>query len=228
MTSPTDDEWWKGPVADEPAEVAFRDREIQFTGRVWSIASDTVEFSTGPAVRDIVLHPGAVAVMAVDDRDRVLLIRQYRHPVGMWLFEPPAGLLDEPGEHPWNTAERELAEEAGFRARTWHVLLDTYLTPGGSSEAIRIYLARDLEPLIGGREHTGEAEEAHLPRVWVPLDEAVGLVMSGAIGSPTSVLGILALQAARVNGWDALRSPDTTWPARDALVASDRLPAHLR
>lgn len=227
MTFVTDDEWWLGPIADEQGDVPFHDRKIRFTGRVWSIASDVVEFPGGSAERDIVLHPGAVAVMAVDDDDRVLLIRQYRHPVGMWLFEPPAGLLDVAGEHPWRTAQRELAEEAGFVADRWQVLVDAYLTPGGSSEAIRIYLARGLRAISGGREHTGEAEEALLPRVWVPLEQGVELVLSGAIGSPTSILGLLALRAAQAGGWVGLRPADAPWPARDCLLASDRLPADL-
>jgi 8-oxo-dGDP phosphatase len=81
-------------------------------------------------------------VIALDEMDRVLLIRQYRHPVGMWLLEPPAGLLDVTGEQPWVTAQRELAEEAGYEARTWAVLVDLLNSPGGSSEAIRVFLAR--------------------------------------------------------------------------------------
>lgn len=226
--TPGDGEWWSGPVVDEVGSVGFHDRQIAFAGRIWSIARDSVEFPTGVAVRDVVLHPGAVAVMALDDQDRILLIRQYRHPVGMWLFEPPAGLLDAPGEHPWHTAQRELAEETGFEAARWNVLVDTYLTPGGSSEAIRIYLARELTELPDGRPHTGEAEEAHLPRVWVPLDDAVDLVQRGAIGSPTAVLGILALAAGRDGEWSGLRDPESAWPARDRLIAAHRLPGDLR
>mgnify|MGYP006290715927 CR=1 FL=1 len=221
-------ERWDGPVGDTPGDLGFTDRQVRFAGRIWSVATDVVHFASGDAARDVLLHPGAVAVMALDDEERVLLIRQYRHPVGAWLFEPPAGLLDAPGEHPWHTAQRELAEEAGYQARSWHALLDTYLTPGGSSEAIRIYLARDVHPLEGGRIHTGEAEEAHLPRVWVRLDEAVELVLGGRIGSPTAVLGILARQAARARGWQDLRDAETPWPARDALIASSRLPSDLR
>jgi ADP-ribose pyrophosphatase len=141
----------------------------------------------------------------------------------MSLFEPPAGLLDVPGEPPWQTAARELAEEAGYRAHTWHTLVDMLNSPGGSSEAIRVYLARDLEPLPGGREHTGEAEEGHLPRAWVPLDEAVGLVLSGAVQSPSAVCGILAAARARDEGWGSLRPREAPWTSRVALEAQDRL-----
>jgi ADP-ribose pyrophosphatase len=137
-------EEWVGPVADSGDPLPAGNREVRFDGRVWSVISDDVQFDTTTATRDVIIHPGAVAILAMDHADRVLLIRQYRHPVGRWLFEPPAGLLDEPGEPALATAQRELAEEAGFTAATWRVLLDMYLSPGGSSEAIRIYLARDL------------------------------------------------------------------------------------
>ena len=174
--------------------------------------------------RDVQLHPGAVAVIALDDDNRVLLIRQYRHPVGMFLFEPPAGLLDVAGEDPLNTARRELAEEAGVTAQQWRVLVDLFNSPGGSSEAIRIYLAQDLEALPEGRPATGEAEEAHLPQAWVPLADAVELVLSGAVGSPTAVAGILAVQAAISGAGDELREADAVWPARSWLESAARLP----
>ena len=157
------------------------------------------------------------------DADRVLLIRQYRHPVAMALFEPPAGLLDIPGETPWGTAARELAEEAGYRAGTWHTLVDMLNSPGGSSEAIRGYLARDLHALPEGRPHTGEAEEGHLPRAWVPLDEAVGLVLAGTIQSPSAVCGILAAARARDAQWRPLRPFDAPWASRATLEAADRV-----
>jgi ADP-ribose pyrophosphatase len=159
----------------------------------------------------------------MDDSERVLLIRQYRHPVGRWLFEPPAGLLDAAGEAPWLTAQRELAEEAGYEARRLDVLVDLYTSPGGLSEAIRIYLARGLSSLPAGRPHTGEAEEAHLPRAWVPLDEARDLVMSGAVGSPTAVSGILAAWTSRADNWSSLRPADAPWPARDRLMETERV-----
>lgn len=216
-------EEWVGPVADSGDPLPAGHRVVRFDGRIWSVVSDEVEFDGSTAIRDVVIHPGAVAILALDDADRVLLIRQYRHPVGRWLFEPPAGLLDEPGEAALATAARELAEESGFEAGTWHVLLDMYLSPGGSSEAIRIYLARDLVELPGGRPRTGEAEEQHLPRAWVHLDEARDLVLAGRLGSPSGVAGILAAWAARASGWSGLRPADAPWLARDLLVASDRV-----
>jgi 8-oxo-dGDP phosphatase len=219
----SDSEEWSGPVADSGSPLPVVDRFTRFEGHVWSIVSEDVDFGASVARRDVLVHPGAVAVIALDDRDRVLLIRQYRHPVGRWLFEPPAGLLDAAGEAAWRTAERELAEETGFRATDWHVLLDLYLSPGGSSEAIRVFLARGLEPLPDGRPHTGEAEEAHLPRAWVDLDEARDLVLSGALGSPSGVAGILAAWTMRAQAWQGLRPADAPWPARAELEATGRV-----
>lgn len=217
------DEDWTGPVADAFAPLPARAQQQQFSGRIWSVVSEDVEFETGTARRDVQRHLGAVAVIALDDDERVLLIRQYRHPVGAWLFEPPAGLLDVPGESPWDTARRELAEEAGYRADTWHTLVDLLNSPGGSSEAIRIYLARGLHMLPAGRLQTGEMEEHHLPRVWVPLHQAVALVLTSAIGSPSAVAGVLALSAVLPDGLDGLRPADAPWPMRDHLRATDRI-----
>jgi len=173
--------------------------------------------------RDVLIHPGAVVVIAVDDDDRVLLIRQYRHPIAMMVFEPPAGLLDVAGEPAHVTAARELAEESGYSAARWQVLVDFFNSPGGSSEAIRVFLARNLSEIPGGRPATGEAEEAHLPRVWVPIDEAVDLILSGGLGSPSAVVGILAAKAARARGWDSLRPADAPWQVRDHLLRESRV-----
>lgn len=220
-----DGEEWNGPVHDTAAEREILESHERFTGRIWSVRSDLVQFDEhGIATRDVLLHPGAVAIIALDEQDRVLLIRQYRHPVAMMLFEPPAGLLDHAGEPPHLTAARELAEESGYEAARWDVLVDLLNSPGGSSEAIRVYLARELSMLPGGRELTGEAEEAHLPRVWVPLDEARDLVLTGALGSPSAVCGILAAVAARDGGWATLRPVNSTWPARERVREAGRLP----
>ena len=217
------DEEWVGDVADalEPRQIVKS--TSQFTGRIWSVRTDTVNFGGQLIERDILLHLGAVAIIAIDDQDRVLLIRQYRHPVAMALFEPPAGLLDIPGEQPQVTAARELAEESGFQAETWQVLVDFLNSPGGSSEGIRVYLARGLTPLDGGRPATGEAEEVFLPRVWVPLAMAKDLVLSGAISSPSAVCGILAAWAERDTGWANLRPADAPWPVRATLLEQGRV-----
>ena len=222
MTAPAD-EVWTGPVADALDFRPVHESHTSVEGYVWNVVTETMDFDGTLVKRDIIIHPGAVAVIALDGQDRVLLIRQYRHAVGQQLFEPPAGLIDKPGEPPWLTAARELAEEAGYTATQWDVLVDVYLTPGGSSEAIRIYLARDLTEIASGRILTGEAEEQHLPRVFVPLDEACELVLSGAIGSASASIGVLAAHAARAKGWNTLRPCDAPWPARDALQSISRV-----
>jgi ADP-ribose pyrophosphatase len=161
------------------------------------------------AERDVVLHPGAVAALALDDADRVLMIRQYRHPVGHLLWEIPAGLRDVDGEDPWVTARRELAEEAGYRARDWRVLADYYSSPGFSTERLRIYLARDLEVVPEAeRDFVPEAEEAHLLTAWLPLVEGVRKVLAGELHNGVAALAILAGYAARSEGFDRLRPAD--------------------
>lgn len=222
MTSDRSEEW-SGPVRDAPFTNEVSASEQVYAGHVWSVRRDAVDFSGSVHQRDVLIHPGAVAVIALDEHDRVLLIRQYRHPVAMLLFEPPAGLLDVAGEPAWRTAARELAEESGYEADEWHVLVDLFNSPGGSSEAIRVFLARGLSVIEGGRQATGEAEESFLPRAWVPLDEAVSLVLSGGIGSPSAVCGILAAHEARARGWTTLRPADAPWATRDNLVEHGRV-----
>jgi len=208
-----DDEVWRGEVRDayDPGELL--DRAIRYDGRIWSVVTESVRLPDGMVVeRDIVDHPGAVGIVALDSDDRVLLIRQYRQPVGGYLFELPAGLRDVAGEHPLATAQRELMEEAGYSAASWHVLVDFFNSPGGSTEAFRCYLARDLVEVDGGRPRTGEAEEAHLPRAWMDLDAAVDLILRGALHNPTTVTGLLAAAAARDRDWRTLRpAGDDMW-----------------
>ncbi len=191
-------------------------------GRVWDVHRDTVDLGDGQTVvRDFVAHPGAVAVLALDDRDRVFLLRQYRHPVAASLWEPVAGLLDVADESPGAGAARELVEEAGLTAAEWHTLVDFETSPGGSSETLRVFLARDLAPVPGGRP-VGEGEERDLPFTWVPLDLAVDLVLAGRLTSPSTVVGVLAARAARDSRWASLRPVDAPWPARERVVAAGR------
>ena len=187
----------------------------RFEGRVWSVRTDTVELGDGQTVhRDVVDHPGAVGVIALDGQERVLLVRQYRHPVASLLWEPPAGLLDVEGEEPLAAAQRELYEEAGQRADEWAVLVDFYNSPGGSDEAFRCYLARGLHAVPAEERHAGEGEERDMPTAWLPLDEAVGKVLAGELHNPTAVAGVLAAAAARSRGWAGLRPAHAPWPHR--------------
>lgn len=208
-------------MEDVPASYEVTVSELVYrSGRVIDVRRDTVTMPGGSvATRDVVQHPGAVGVIALDDADRVLLLRQYRHPVGLLLWEPPAGLLDEPGEDPLETAKRELFEEAHHRAQEWRVLLDVFTSPGMSSEAVRIYLARDTAPADGPR-HEGEHEEADMPIEWVALEEVVGLLASGALHNPLTAMGVLAAVAARDAGWSTLRPADAPWPQMGAFRGS--------
>jgi 8-oxo-dGDP phosphatase len=182
------------------------------SGRVIDLRRDVVTMPSGStAERDVVQHPGAVGVLALDEAGRVLLLRQYRHPVRQLLWEPPAGLLDEPGEDPLVAAKRELHEEAHVRAQRWDVLLDIFTSPGMSSEAVRLYLARDVAPSDEPR-HEGEDEEADMPVEWVHIDEAVRLVFAGALHNPLTAMGVLATAYARADGFASLRPADAPWP----------------
>ena len=194
-------------VADAPAERALLGTELVHDGMIWDVVRDTVDLGgSGTVRREYVRHPGAVAVIALDDEDRVLLLRQYRHPVRQELWEPPAGLLDVPGEDLQAAAARELAEEADLVARSWWVLADYFSSPGGSDEALRIFLARDLAPVADGARHVREAEERDIVPRWVPLDEAVEAVLSGAVRNPSTVVGVLAAQVSRSRGWAGLQA----------------------
>jgi 8-oxo-dGDP phosphatase len=162
------------------------------------------------AEREVVLHPGAVGVLALDDTDRILLIRQYRHPVGRLLWEIPAGLRDVAGEDPFRTAQRELLEEAGYRARDWRVLADYFSSPGFSTERLRVYLARDLELVPAAeRDFVPHDEEAFLVTSWLPLEAAAAKVFAGELHNGVTALGILAGYAARSGGFARLRPADS-------------------
>jgi len=193
-------------LADVPAPRPVLESELVHRGMVWDLRRDTVDLGAeGTVRREYLDHPGAVAVMVLDDDERVFLLRQYRHPVRRELWEPPAGLRDAPGEDPLDTAARELAEEADLRAARWDVLLDMFTSPGGSSESIRVYLARSLSEVPADERYGRTAEEAEMRGRWWSLDEACDAVMTGRIASPTAVSGLLALDRARRAGWVSLR-----------------------
>jgi 8-oxo-dGTP pyrophosphatase MutT (NUDIX family) len=201
-------------VHDEPADLPVLGSEQVHDGLVWDVRRDRVDLGHGVVTREVLVHTGAVGVVALDDEERVLLLRQYRHPVGHYLWEPPAGLLDVPGEDALVTARRELAEEADLVADDWHVLVDFFNSPGGSTESFRCYLARRLSSVPEDERHERADEERDMAAVWVPLDEARDLVLAGRLHNPTAVNGILAACAARDAGWATLRPADAPWPER--------------
>lgn len=183
---------WTGEVVDVPFAHPLVDRVRQFTGRVVSVDTDEVSIGKQRVKRDVVRHPGAAAVVAINDAREVLLVRQYRHPVQHLLWEIPAGLLDVDGEDPLECARRELLEEGGATAAHYEPLLTLYVTPGGSDEVIYVYLARDIQMSASGRVMTGEAEEEDMPQVWLPLQQAVEAVLQGNIRNNITVAAILA------------------------------------
>jgi ADP-ribose pyrophosphatase len=202
-------------VGDEQAELDVVESEVVLHGLVWDVRRDTVRLDDGQQVtRDVVVHTGAVGVVALDEQERVLLLRQYRHPVRSYLWEPPAGLLDVEGETALECAQRELAEEAHLIADEWHVLVDFYNSPGGSEESFRCFLARGLRPVPESDRHEGEGEERDMPLRWVPLDQARDLVLAGRLHNPTAVCGILAAHDSRERGWATLRDGDAGWLER--------------
>lgn len=172
--------------------------EDVYDGRVISLRRDTVAMpGGGDSVREVVSHPGAVAVVAVDDDGRVVLLRQYRHPVGRYLWELPAGLRDADGEPPLETAKRELAEEVQLAAERWSLLTTTYSTPGFCDELVLVYLAEGLRDVARPDGFTVEHEELDMTIERVPLADAVQRVFDGDIRNSAAVIGLLAAAQAR-------------------------------
>ncbi|MEU3476315.1 NUDIX hydrolase [Rhodococcus sp. NPDC006774] len=190
-------------------EFTTLDSSVPYSGEILALRLDQVAMPNGrQAEREVIEHHGAVGILAVDDQDRVVMIEQYRHPVGRRLWELPAGLLDEPGERPVLAAQRELAEETGLAARTWSVLVDVLASPGFTDEAVRIFLAQGLTEVDRPEAHD---EEADIELSYVPMDEAVRRALSGEIVNASAVAGVLAFAAARATGTE-LRPADAPWP----------------
>ncbi|MGL5829326.1 MAG: NUDIX domain-containing protein [Angustibacter sp.] len=200
-------------LADVLGERPVRSREERYRGSFWSIRRDRVDLGpAGEVTREVLDHPGAVAVLALDENDRVPLVLQYRHPARMRMWELPAGLLDVPEESPVLAAQRELAEEADLLAESWHTLLDWQLTPGGSTEAMRCFVARGLSEVPAEQRHRRTEEEADMPVRWFPLDEIRDAILAGRLHNPSVVTGVLAACAARASGWSTLRAATAPWP----------------
>jgi len=176
-----------------PHEFRVLASEPVYEGRIISLRRDTVAMpGGGDSVREVVHHPGAVAVVALDDGGNVVLLRQYRHPVGTHLWELPAGLRDADGEPPLETAKRELAEEVQLSADRWSLLLTINNSPGFSDELVQVYLAEGLSDVDRPDGFVVEHEEADMTVERVPLAEAVQRVFDGDIRNSSAVAGILA------------------------------------
>ncbi|WNE95757.1 NUDIX hydrolase [Streptomyces luomodiensis] len=202
-------------IQDTPEEWQVTATATPFTGNKTSVRTDEVVMPDGGrAKRDYQVHPGSVAVLALDEDGRVIVLRQYRHPVRRRLWEIPAGLLDIPGENPLHAAQRELYEEAHVKAEDWRVLVDVYTSPGGCDEAVRIFLAREISAAEGERFEVSE-EEADMELARVSLEELVRGVLAGELHNNCLAVGALALQATLAgDGIDSLRPADAPWPAR--------------
>lgn len=192
-----------------PHEFRVLASEPVYEGRVISLRRDTVAMpGGGDSVREVVHHPGAVAVVALDDDDDVVLLRQYRHPVGTHLWELPAGLRDEDGEPPLETAKRELAEEVQLSADRWSLLLTINNSPGFSDELVQVFLAEGLHPVDRPDGFVVEHEEADMTVERVPLADALQRVFDGDIRNSSAVAGILAAAQYR-GGSPKLRPADS-------------------
>ena len=195
-------------------DFATIDSETLYVGKIFALRADEIRMPGGSTGRrEVVEHYGAVAILAMDDDANIVMVYQYRHPVGRRLWELPAGLLDMGAEPPHITAARELTEEAGLSAQNWSVLVDLVSSPGFSDESVRVYLATGLSEV--GRPDAHD-EEADLVVRWFSLAEAVRMVLSGEIVNTIAVSGILAAHAVR-GDFGSLRPVDAEWVDRPTV-----------
>ncbi len=180
-------------LQDQPENPRILTSERVYEGSVWDVRAETFDYNGATIARQFVDHTGAVAVLVLDEQERVLLIQQYRHPVRLRDWELPAGLLDIPGEDPLVAAKRELAEEADLIAADWSELVAFYSSPGGSNELIRVYLASGVSP--SEQTFARFDEEADIVKRWVPLDDVVAGVLEGRLKNSILAIAVLAAHA---------------------------------
>lgn len=177
-------------LRDEKVDLEVVSTDLVYQGAVWDVRSDTVRYGDGEMTRQYVEHPGAAAVVAIDDDERVVLIQQYRHPIKERDWEIPAGLLDVAGEPPIETAKRELTEEADLAADRWQHLVSMHTTPGGNDEVVHLFLARGLRAVETDFEREHEESDMRLERV--PLAEVIDGVLAGRLRNGILATGALA------------------------------------
>ncbi|UXA04404.1 NUDIX hydrolase [Mycobacterium sp. SMC-2] len=191
--------------------------ETLYTGKIFALRSDRVRMPGGTtAIREVVEHYGAVAIVALNEDDHIAMVYQYRHAFGRRLWELPAGLLDLLGEPPEQTAVRELQEEVGLQAGTWRVLVDLNSAPGFSDESVRVYLATELTEVARPEAHH---EEADMTMRWFPIAEAVRMVFGGEIVNSIAIAGVLAAHAV-TEGVAEPRPVDSPWPDKPTAFAA--------
>lgn len=190
----------EAPTPEDRSGVDLVERVIEsrivHRGRYLTFRVDTIERADGSrGTREIAGHPGAVAILAIDDEDHVLLVRQYRVAIGDLLLEIPAGTLDvaDDGtvENPDLAARRELEEETGMRAESWRKVAHFYTAPGFTSELMHLYLARDLAAADGDR--LGPDDDEHLLLVRIPVADAVAAAERGEFLDAKSLVALLWL-----------------------------------
>ena len=177
-------------LRDEKVDLEIVSTDLVYEGAVWDVRSDTVRYGDGEMTRQYVEHPGAAAVVAIDDDERVVLIQQYRHPIKERDWEIPAGLLDVAGEPPIETAKRELTEEADLAADRWQHLVSMHTTPGGNDEVVHLFLARGLRAVETDFEREHEESDMRLERV--PLADVIDGVLAGRLRNGILATGALA------------------------------------
>jgi ADP-ribose pyrophosphatase len=193
----------EAPFADTPENFEVVQRDLLEKGHLLTFVRETFDYNGEAIVREFVEHPGAVGIIALDDDDRVLTIRQYRHPIRTRAWEAPAGLLDSPDEPLLAAAQRELAEETDMVASEWKVLADIAPSSGSNNEVIRIFLARGLSAVT--TDFVRDGEEADIEVRWVAIDEVAHAASGGAVRNAILVTGVFAALAARSRGWSGLR-----------------------
>lgn len=178
---------------DNSESFSVDSQTVVYSGRIWDVVQDRFEFFEQTLVRDYVLHPGAVAVVAVNDKGEILLVNQYRHPVKSILWELPAGLRDLAGEPAIETAQRELLEETGYRATNLEPLITFFPSPGGLSEEIQVFLATGLT--LAESDFVRDGEEKNMISGFFPLGEVVDSILAGGIKNGPCALAVLAYHA---------------------------------
>ena len=201
-------------MRDDPVQLVVTESSRVFDGRVWGVRRESFELAGQSITREFLDHTGAVAVLALDEWGRALLIKQYRHPARVREWELPAGLLDTAGESPLAAAQRELAEEADVAATNWSVLSDFMTSPGGSNEAVRVYLARGISATSA--IFTRTEEEAEIVTRWIPLDDIVQAVLARRVQNSILVVAALSAAASLARGWRSLGDADAPWPRHPA------------
>jgi ADP-ribose pyrophosphatase len=177
-------------LRDEKVDLELVSTDLVYEGAVWDVRSDTVRYGDGEMTRQYVEHPGAAAVVALDDDENVVLIQQYRHPIKERDWEIPAGLLDVAGEPPLDTAKRELTEEVDLEADRWQHLISMHTTPGGNDEVVHLFLARGLRRVETDYEREHEESDMRVERL--PLAAVIDGVLAGRLRNGILATGVLA------------------------------------